>query len=113
MDKKVKKQWVAALRGGKYKQTKSTLRDEDGYCCLGVLCQLHSDIVGVAEFVKTGEYTYLDTPAVLPSEVRDWADIKFANGPRVTINGEILSLSHHNDTGRTFDQIADAIEAEL
>jgi hypothetical protein len=28
--------WVAALRGGRYARTEGTLRDERGFCCLGV-----------------------------------------------------------------------------
>lgn len=30
--------WIAALRSGKYKQTRGRLQDGDGFCCLGVLC---------------------------------------------------------------------------
>lgn len=38
LPKKIKKQWLAALRSGKYQQTTNTLCDGNGgYCCLGVL----------------------------------------------------------------------------
>ena len=44
MDKKTKKQWVAALRSGEYEQGTSWLRREkngtEQFCCLGVLCDL-------------------------------------------------------------------------
>lgn len=52
MDQKLKDRWVKALRSGKYKQVKESLRaevydeetghyrDEIGYCCLGVLCEV-------------------------------------------------------------------------
>lgn len=30
------RKWVAALRSGKYKQTKRQLQRDDAYCCLGV-----------------------------------------------------------------------------
>ena len=30
--------WIAALESGKYKQTKRYLQTEEGFCCLGVLC---------------------------------------------------------------------------
>lgn len=36
------KKWVAELRSGKYEQTKETLHDENGYCCLGVACRMVS-----------------------------------------------------------------------
>lgn len=32
--------WVAALRSGEYKQTRLVLQDQNGFCCLGVLCDL-------------------------------------------------------------------------
>jgi hypothetical protein len=34
------KLWITALRSGEYRQTKATLQDENGYCCLGVACKL-------------------------------------------------------------------------
>ena len=35
--------WVTALRSGKYKQTRTCLNDEKGFCCLGVACDLFID----------------------------------------------------------------------
>lgn len=32
--------WIKALRSGRYKQTKGTLQDRNGYCCLGVACKV-------------------------------------------------------------------------
>jgi hypothetical protein len=45
LDKKTKKEWVKALRSGEFKQTKSVLynREDNGYCCLGVLCVLEGE----------------------------------------------------------------------
>lgn len=34
------KKWIAALDSGNYSQTKNTLEDEYGYCCLGVACKV-------------------------------------------------------------------------
>ena len=34
------KEWIKLLRSGKYKQTRGTLQDEYGYCCLGVACTM-------------------------------------------------------------------------
>jgi hypothetical protein len=41
---KIIRQWVKALRSGKYKQTVGAMRRKDGkgevsHCCLGVLCE--------------------------------------------------------------------------
>lgn len=38
MDKEIKSKWLKALRSGRYKQTQTMLKDDIGYCCLGVLC---------------------------------------------------------------------------
>lgn len=46
MDKKLKADWIKALRGGRYKQGYGRLRVTPGgstkpaYCCLGVLCKV-------------------------------------------------------------------------
>lgn len=41
MNKGIKDRWITALRSEKYSQTKGNLRDDEGYCCLGVLCDLY------------------------------------------------------------------------
>lgn len=46
MDEELKAKWVAALRSGKYTQTKGTLRDDRGFCCLGVLLDVWGDCNG-------------------------------------------------------------------
>lgn len=38
LDPEFKAKWVAALRSGEYKQGRMSLRNRDGYCCLGVAC---------------------------------------------------------------------------
>jgi len=56
MDRKWKRKWINALRGGEYKQTRGELRDHLGYCCLGVLC----DISGVGKWDDTSRYAEND-----------------------------------------------------
>lgn len=46
MNPEIKKRWVEALRSGKYKQTAGFLRDDFGFCCLGVLCDVVASEVG-------------------------------------------------------------------
>ena len=38
----VQRQWVEALRSGKYQQAKGSLRRGDAMCCLGVACDLYA-----------------------------------------------------------------------
>jgi hypothetical protein len=103
MNPEVKARWVAALRSGEYKQAKNSLRKQDAFCCLGVLCDLYdsSQWHGVAygEEHKTG----------LPTlEVMTWAEFEpYSNSrtlfktPKVVISGETLDLDEHNDKGRS------------
>ena len=42
MNKDIKTLWVAALRSGDYEQAQGVLKRDGGFCCLGVLCDLHS-----------------------------------------------------------------------
>lgn len=43
MDAKLKELWLAALRSGEYPQTMYTLKNSQGYCCLGVLCHVAAE----------------------------------------------------------------------
>lgn len=95
MDEKVKREWIAALRSGKYKQGKKRLRKKrpDGYhyCCLGVL----REITGIKKYK---EEEFLD-----PDEAR-------------TIGLNFIrqdELSEMNDRGSSFDEIAMFIEQNL
>lgn len=38
MDKKLKSDWIAALRSGKYEQGHEMLQANGKFCCLGFLC---------------------------------------------------------------------------
>ncbi len=40
MNPEIKKQWVAALRSGKYEQGRMRLKRDGRFCCLGVLCEI-------------------------------------------------------------------------
>jgi len=44
MKKKDAMKWINALRSGKYKQTQGFLKDEAGYCCLGVLDEINPEL---------------------------------------------------------------------
>ena len=40
MPKEFGEKWIATLRSGKYEQSHSALKDNKGYCCLGVACAM-------------------------------------------------------------------------
>lgn len=115
------KKWIAALRSGKYAQAQHALRNENGFCCLGVAC----DIYDPTRWDK--ERMYLDHDIDLPPEVNEEygfpledADYAFevSEAEFTKITGlpaeqdmSPLTLISLNDTyGLTFDQIADVME---
>jgi hypothetical protein len=110
MNKRIKARWVKALRSGRYKQGRNMLRTDDGkFCCLGVLCDLHSKSTGTA-WGTDGRY--FGNSATLPLPVMEWAGLDLA--PELTIGGSTLFASEHNDEGSwRFSTIAKAIEAQL
>ena len=125
MDKEIAQQWVAALRSGKYKRGGGALLTHEGsYCCLGVLCDLHSATGGgYWTPAKTlSDKPYYNTPkgsssAYLTDVVREWAGIS-NHSPMVPIEldgfpAKRISLAEINDMAapeRGFEEIADLIE---
>jgi hypothetical protein len=109
MNPGVKSAWIAALKSGAYQQTQHHLRDQDGYCCLGVLCDLasHEDLGkwedGEFSFVfisECQEEEYVEPPF----DIREWANLS---------REDCDKLSKLNDDGRDFVEIATVIEREL
>ena len=112
MNPQIKQKWVSALRSGDYQQTQGRLRKEDGFCCLGVLCDLYAKDNNV-EWEPPGyndAYVFQEFESNLPSSVMEWADLEYCN-PHV--NGGESTLVRLNDSGCTFEQIADVIEEQL
>jgi hypothetical protein len=122
MNPAIKAQWVAALRSGEYAQATGHLRRDAGFCCLGVLTDIAVK-AGVGKWVegRDGGFEYPDGEngvryTLLPNGVACWAGLPTDDvgcGPTVDIAGFVTQLADHNDSGRTFAQIADAIEAQL
>ena len=122
MNPEVKAKWLEALRGNEYVQAQKALRTKEGFCCLGVLCDLHSKTgKGKWEEEKEGEgnyrYTNIETGDIysiaLPTTaVSEWAGLGQDVNPDIpSQNG--LSVAELNDLNFTFAQIADIIEKEL
>ena len=110
MNEQVKEKWLNALRSGDYKQTKSCLHKGDGFCCLGVLCDLYGKEHNVEwKLVDAGiYYEFQDKKAILPLSVIEWAGVEDDN-PEICET----PLSRLNDNGSTFNEIADLIEKHL
>ena len=82
MDKRIKQKWIDALLSGEYQQTRQQLFDGDGYCCLGVLCDLyrkehkeHEWSHIFSEFEQKDKWEFLDQSETLPNDVIFWSGI--------------------------------------
>ncbi len=106
MNQQVKQKWVDALKSGDYQQTRATLKDQSGFCCLGVLCDLYSKETG-EDWVQDGRDYYP------PTAVCEWAGFVNTYNPKVEYGEERLSLADLNDNGKSFKEIAAIIQEQL
>lgn len=103
----------AALESGRYQQGQLALRNDLGYCCLGVVC----DVSGVSSWSAlpvgvNGSFSYgpLGEVSYLPTIVADWYGFSSNNPLLKTSSGEYHSMSALNDDdGYTFTEIAQAL----
>lgn len=132
MNSEIKTKWLAALRGGKYKQGQQVLHntDDNTYCCLGVLCEVMGlrkiprpividnekgiSVNGVDYVHETSEEVLSKNERVLPSSLASMLGNEGQNPMVEYVVGETRrSLAELNDHGWSFEQIADIIEKQL
>lgn len=102
--------WVDALRSGKYKQTKYSLQDELGFCCLGVACVV-AENAGVNLRLRTSDNSIAGGSLSDQPEVQRWLGLKTGTG-EFEDNIGLSHLVELNDIySKTFPEIADIIEA--
>lgn len=106
MDPDIKAKWLAALRSGNYRQGMGWLRTSNGFCCLGVLCD-------VVEPSRWGGSHKVNDMLVWSHDGEDCMKYQWE------IDGGLLGedtqeeLATMNDDGKPFAEIADYIENEL
>lgn len=116
MRKAIAMKWVAALRSGAYKQTTSRLRDDKGFCCLGVLCNVHAQEHPKIAAKQTDPTMYLENGYTFPVEVMKWAGLSSDIGEKRNRGQLVISGDHYrhlasaNDNGISFTEIANWIE---
>jgi len=124
MKPEIKSQWVEALRSGEYSQGVGSLRSPDNtFCCLGVLCDLYSKAEGVeweAGYYGIDSdpsyYSMHDRGALPPTEVAKWAgmsSLELVGELSVPADEAPVDLVSKNDSGISFEEIADMIERYL
>lgn len=128
IQKKNREEWIAQLRNGKYKQTKHRLHSSDGFCCLGVLCDITNSNGWKLSTTVPPASTFEDVSAMTPSKMRAFEfGLRKSNGlfepdeaflkvfPKVAQcrawnDFRQVALTDLNDEGFSFGEIADIIE---
>lgn len=106
MNEHIKDDWINALKSGRYEQTKAYLYDGERYCCLGVLtdmyvtrCAFKDELLSYGESII--EHSDHKKNCLPSSAVLSWAQLP----------GDLaIELAAMNDTGKTFEQIAEYIK---
>lgn len=130
MNQEIKAEWVEALRSGEYNQDTRYLRSVNGYCCLGVLCEIavQHEVIGKQGNMIT-RYGPDGDVSTLPREVQEWAGLDSPNpyveAPEGFVNmiGEerghttLAEINDNRDENNElrydFNVIADIIDAQL
>lgn len=103
MKAELKKEWVNALRSGKYEQGRGCMYRDGKYCCLGVL----AEVIGL-EFSRSTSHASVLLPsgyaAMPPPEILKSIDLAFFHAQ---------DLSVMNDRGETFLDISNYIENHI
>ena len=109
----IQKRWIEELRSGRFKQGKKKLCRDPGngdlrYCCLGVLCYAISGSPSESEDGDGGvDYLWCGKADVLPESIMVEAGL---HGDQGDTNDRHRSLAEKNDSGWTFQEIADELE---
>lgn len=119
MNKEIADKWTKELRSDKYRQGKRMLKTAGNeFCCLGVLCEIYHAETKEGKWEWGGwndkkPHFMIDNEVVmsmLPDKVLAWAEMKDELGS--FIGTDKVSLASYNDSGYTFKEIADIIEAD-
>ena len=116
--------WVKALRSREYRKGSGRLRSrsegnpEERFCCLGVACDVYQKHAldedawhyGPAPegLTERQSYTFLGEKFSLPAAVQEWLGLKTDSG---AVKGMSGSLLIKNDSGYTFEEIAELIDS--
>lgn len=104
MKVRMKNKWIKALRSGEYTQTIGTLRRDNSFCCLGVLCDVIDPSLWEVRPL-TGNITYEGLQGSLSSNTRKKYNISYEQ--------ETKLMKMNDKENKSFKEIADYIEKEM
>lgn len=120
-----RREWLKDLRSDEFEQGQGYLCSVDEafprHCALGVACETflrcEGDLMDVMELDR--KRCYDSKPCACPPKVREWLGLMDPLGASkygtyfTCGESEYSSISGANDSHRTFDEIADAIESNV
>lgn len=111
MNKNIKKQWLKSLRSGEYEQVGGFLYCDGGYCCLGVLFEATQDDWWVYDRPHIAKVR--GARKVVGDVYRTPESKSHLFGRDILGMPAVEKLAKMNDSGKSFDYIADWIEKNL
>ena len=108
--KKHRADLVAALRSGKYAQITGSLHTTEGYCCLGVACEISGTEWGEDTYKKGYYAADHGSSARMGLKQKDYFGFISLSGS--FDNGQSSLMDLNDEKRYTFEQIADVIESE-
>lgn len=108
--KKYVNEWITVLRSGKFKQAKGKLQRDEGYCCLGVACELFAD-----KYTRGSEgFLHGETPRTAfgaPGWLEAIGSEQFNGALLADLNDRGLNIPGETKVKPlTFDEIADILQ---
>lgn len=117
---------VDALNSGEFTQTRGKLSDGEGYCCLGVACEIYRRETGNGEWVERKKYNrerhrgnanqFLVSgerfSSFLPKEVREWFGFN-DDPPNNYLQSLLINMNDGLLSPHSFSDIAKAIEKDF
>lgn len=117
MTPELKTRWLAALRSGEYSQVRGTLKNRDGYCCLGVLCEIAGNNLEEFITIESNKITLTDHEADAEEAETSSDELIIRVKHKLGIPESIVeaAMGKNDALGEyetTFPQIADWLEFE-
>ena len=108
--------WCRALESGEYDQSSGRLKNKNGYCCLGVLCEVAGIKPEIYQSETPGLFSYEGEAYGLPRSVMQTIGIntkfgRFTGVHPETKTEEVIDLTILNDYGTDFSAIAALIRS--
>lgn len=104
MKKKIFVKWIKALRSGSYLKTSGALRNDVGFCALGVLCDISQTGQWESE-PNTKKFQYLGQIHYLPKQVAEWAGMTQTEASKVNA----YLITYNDKQRKDFNSLADLL----